>query len=333
MRKRSWLAAIAFLACGSHDGVAVPLPDGEAGIGFDDLRYSTSLHAVLAPAGRTGVLAVVHPDTMQVETIAGFSAASSYSGGHDFGATSVDEGDGFLFVTDRTSQKVYVVDPSAKTIVASTPVAASPDYVRYVDVTHELWITEPAASQIEIFSLARDGHSPPSSIAAIPVENGPESLVIDSASGRAYTHRWQASSLVFDVRSRALVAEWPNGCAASRGLALDSAHGFFIADCAEGTTSVLDAKTGAIVSSIARGAGFDVMGYSASLGHAYLAGGACGCLEVLGVSATGELSFLGRFDAPSGTHCAVADEDGHAWVCDPAGGQLWRVEDPFAASR
>jgi hypothetical protein len=55
-------------------------------------------------------------------------------------------------------------------------------------------------------------------------------------------------------------------------------------------------------------------------------------LVVAGVSAKGQLSFLGRFDAPHGTHCAVADDRGHAWVCDPDGAQLFRVDDPFPVS-
>ena len=49
------LSAISITACGaSPSGISVALPDGNIGIGFDDLRYSASLHQVLVPAGRTG---------------------------------------------------------------------------------------------------------------------------------------------------------------------------------------------------------------------------------------------------------------------------------------
>jgi DNA-binding beta-propeller fold protein YncE len=326
--------AIAIAACGSSaDGRSVPLPNGDAGIGFDDLRYSSALHAVLAPAGRTGSLALIDPDSLRVTSIAGFSASSSYDGSHDFGATSVDEGRGLLFVTDRTSQKLHVVDPKAGAIVASMTLAAGPDYVRYVAATDEVWISEPSASQIEIVALAKDATATPSSAATIPIANGPESLVIDQRAGRAYTHRWQSSTVVLDVMSRSVVAEWPNGCAGARGLAVDEARGFFFAGCLEGTLSVLDAAhDGRVLSSIARGSGYDVIGYNPALGHVYLAGTACRCLVVLGVSASGQLSLLGRFGATSSAHCAAADDRGHAWVCDPDGGQLWRVDDPYPAS-
>jgi DNA-binding beta-propeller fold protein YncE len=331
---RAALCAALVVSCASSPaGTSVDLPDGAAGSGFDDLRYSASLHRILAPAGRTGTLALVDPDTLAIGTVSGFSASGSYDGTHDFGATSVDEGHGLLFVTDRTSQTLDVVDPAAGTIVRSVGLGANPDYVRYVAATDEVWVTEPSASQIEVFSLSNDATPTPTSVATIPVANGPESLVIDQRSGRAYAHRWQSTTVVIDARTRAAIAEWPNGCAASRGLAVDEARGFFYAGCSEGTLSVLDAAgDGRVLSTMARGAGYDVIGYSPSLGHLYLAGTACKCLVVLGVSASGGLSFLGRFDATSSAHCAAADDRGHAWVCDPDGGRLLRIDDPYPAS-
>lgn len=130
-----------------------------------------------------------------------------------------------------------------------------------------------------------------------------------------------------------MVAEWPNGCAASRGIALDEARGWLFSGCNEGTAAVLDvAHDGKILSTIARGSGFDVIGYSPKLGNLSLAGKTCSCLVMLGVGAGGQLTFLDRFDAPSSTHCAAADDVGHAWVCDPDGGQLFRVDDTHASS-
>src|SRR5947207_3635726 len=128
-----------------------------------------------------------------------------------------------------------------------------------------------------------------------------------------------------------------NGRTAVRRLAgspaLDERRGFFFAGCLEGTVFVLDTRHGGrILSSLARGSGFDVVGYDATLGHLYMAGQSCVCLVVLGVSSAGRLSFLGRSRAPSSTHCTVADDRGHAWVCDPNGGRLCRVDDSFPAS-
>jgi len=335
MRARAVLVHAVFLtACASSPtGQRVALPGGESGIGFDDLRYSSALHRVLVPGGRTGTLDLVDPDTLAVTSISGFGTVAGYSGGHDDGPTSVDEGNGVLYVTDRTTGKLDVVDPAAGHVIASVAVGSGPDYVRFVKSTNELWITEPDAAQVEIFTLGPDQTVAPVHAAVVAVANGPESMVVDNTRGRAYAHRWQATTVAIDLRTRAIVAEWQNGCAASRGIALDEARGFLFASCSEGTTSVLDvASGGRILSTLARGSGFDVIGYAPQTGHLYLAGSSCGCLVTLGVSTQGTLSFLGRVNASGSTHCAVADDAGHAWWCDQDQGSVWRVTDNSPAT-
>ena len=215
---------------------------------------------MLVPAGRTGTLDLVDPDTLSVTSIPGFGMVADYSGSHDDGPTSVDEGNGLLYVTDRTTGKVDVVDLAAGRIVASASLATGPDYIRYVKATNELWVTEPDADQVEILTLTSDPAVAPAHAAVIAVANGPESMVIDNTRGCAYTHRWQATTIAIDVATRAIVAEWQNGCAASCGIALDEERGFLFASCSEGTTSVIDvANGGKILSTLARGSGFDVI--------------------------------------------------------------------------
>jgi hypothetical protein len=323
-----WLIACAQ----TPEGTPVDLPEGSPGIGFDDLRYSAVLDRVLVPSGRTGRLNLIHPDTLAVTSIGGFSATAEYSGGHDDGPTSVEEAIGRLYVTDRTSQALVGIDPVSGAMASRVGLSAEPDYVRFVAARNELWVTEPSADQIEIFAL--DSVGTPSPEATIAVENGPESLVIDALRGRAYTHRWQRTTVAIDISTRAIVAEWPNGCAASRGIALDEARGWLFSGCNEGTAALLDVENdGRLASSIDRGSGFDVMGYNPALGHLYLAGGACGCLVTVGTTAQGQLEFLDRQSAPRSTHCAAADNAGHAWVCDPDGGRIWRVTDRHPRTR
>lgn len=312
---------------------AVPLPDGAPGIGFDDLAYSAALGKVLVPSGRSGRLNLVDPQTLAVTSVAGFSALGEYGGGHDDGPTSVEAANGKLYVTDRTEQALVVVDTKSLGRESTTKLGAGPDYVRFVERTRELWVTEPDAERVEVFALDAAGKPVTPASALIAVKNGPESLVVDERRGRAYTHRWDRSTVAVDLRTHAVVAEWPNGCEASRGIALDEAHGFLFAACREGTATVLDvAHDGRQLSSFQRGSGFDVIGYSRALGHLYLAGGACRCLVVLGVNAAGTLSLLEETTAPASTHCATADDQGHAWLCDPAGGRVLRVIDTHPAT-
>jgi DNA-binding beta-propeller fold protein YncE len=308
----------------------IALPDGRPGIGFDDLQFSTT-YGVLAPGGRSGYLDLVDPVTRAVTAIGGFSMEPLHFAGHDQGATAVAEGAGFLFVTDRTTQKLYVVDPTAQKVVASASLATSPDYVRYVPQTNELWVTEPDAEQIEVFTLAG---SQPTHAALIQTLGGPESMVIDRTHDLAYTHLWGGGTISVDVRTRAIVAEWSNGCSGSRGIALDEARGFVFAGCTEGRGTVADVKNGgALVGTLDVAAnGVDVIDYSPSLGHLYLPGQFNGTMAIAGVDATGQLSLLGSVPTVGGAHCVIADDRGNAYVCDPDNGELLVIVDSLPRS-
>lgn len=334
-RTGRWLvvALLALTGCRQSppSGTAtIPLPDGRPGIGFDDLQLSQT-YGVLAPGGRSGNLDLVDPVSRAVTAIGGFSQEPIHFAGHDQGATAVAEGAGLLFVTDRTTRKLHAVDPTTRQIVASAAVTTSPDYVRYVPQTNELWVTEPDAEQIEVFAL--DGNQP-THAALIQTLGGPESMVIDRTRGRAYTHLWAGGTIAIDVQTRAIVGQWSNGCSGSRGIALDETRGFVFAGCSEGRGTVADATNGgALVGTLDVSAmGVDVIDYSPSLGHLYLPGQFNGQMAIAGVSAAGALSLLGTVPTVGGAHCVVADELGNAYVCDPDNGQLLVVPDTFPRS-
>jgi DNA-binding beta-propeller fold protein YncE len=319
---------------GAPTATPVPLPDGAGGIGFDDLGFARELRKVVAPAGRTGNLDLLDPDTRAVTAISGF-AKSSGSGGHGNGTTSADEGAGLLFAIDRDTQQLDVVDPAQMMIVADAPLAGGPDYVRFVATTHEVWVTEPSSKQIEVFALPAQGTPKPSSVGTIKLDDGPESLVIDATRKRAYTHEWGGKSHAIDVTSRKVVATWDNGCSGSRGIALDEKKGFLFVGCEEGKAVVLDVdRDGKVLGSLSPGVtGVDIIAYSASLGHLYLPGEGSGTMAVLVVSSSGALTTLAVATAGTGSHCAAADDRGNVWVCDPEHGQLLLYHDGFPASQ
>jgi len=312
---------------------AVALPDGRGGVGFDDLRYDATLDQVLAPGGRTGNVDLVDPSSQAVMPIAGFSAQPRFSGGHDDGPTSADAGHGLIFVTDRTTRRLSVVDPATRAIVASVALASSPDYVRYVAPTGELWVTEPDQEQIEVFTLPDAPKPIPKRAAVIVVKGGPESLVIDPQRQRAYTHLWVGATVAIDLNNRTIVAQWPNGCDGSRGIALDERRGWLFAGCAEGAAGVLDVDhDGQQLSNIRVGAGVDVIDYNPTLAHLYLPGATSATMAIVGVSASGTLSLLGTIATARDAHCVAADTHATAWVCDPDHGQLLQITDSFPAA-
>jgi len=308
------------------------LPGGEGGIGFDDLTFSASLHRILAPAGRTGKLDLIDPRTQQVESIAGFSTdADKFAGGHGEGTTSADTGGGFIFASDRSRTEVAVIDPKTSKIVGNVALASGPDYVRWVEPTREVWVTEPGKKQIEFFALHKSKlvHK-----GVIGVTGGPESLVIDATRGRAYTHTWDDATVAIDLVNHAEAARWTNVCTASRGVALDEKRGLLFVGCDEGKATVLDiAHGGTLLGSAGTGKGVDIIAYNPVLAHLYIPGGRSATMTILGVGPGGKLDVLGSIAVAMGSRCVAADDAGHAYVCDPKQGALLVVTDPYPATR
>jgi hypothetical protein len=311
---------------------SVPLPSGMPGIGFDDLRFSPRTHTVVVPAGRTGAVDLVDDTTRAVASIDGFTKLDTYDGTHDTGATSADDASGYLLVVDRTASKLHVVDPSARQIVSSTAIPSAADYVRFVATTHEAWITLRAAQRIHIFTLAQSGAPSPTGAAFIPIAGAPESLVVDATRGRVYTNVG-GSTLALDVKGRAVVGTWSNGCGESRGIALDEARGIVFVACTDGTLALLDVQSGAVTASMRLDANVDIIDYNATLRHVYVPSATTGSMAIVGVHDAATIALLGTAAIPTGAHCVVADDGSRAWVCDPAHGQLVVIADSIAATQ
>src|SRR5882724_6750221 len=310
----------------------IPLPGGEGGIGFDDLSFAPTLGKLLIPAGRTGNLDLIDPVTRQIAPLAGFSSQGSFVQGHGEGTTSADFGRGLIFATDRTALKLVVLDPATRGVVAKADLAGSPDYVRWVASTGEIWVTQPDKDRIEIFTLPTSGPPVPAHKEFVAVAGGPESLVVDTQRGRAYTNLWKDKTLAIDLKTRAIAARWPNRCTDSRGIALDARRGLLFAGCAEGKAVVLDLlHDGAVRDTLSAGSGVDIIDYNPRLGHLYLPGGKSETMAILGVSKAGKLTLLSTVKTAHAAHCVVADDHHQAWVCDPGHGRLLLVHDTLPA--
>ncbi|HEY3053839.1 MAG TPA: hypothetical protein VGK04_10695 [Thermoanaerobaculia bacterium] len=338
MIRLSMLSAMALLLAASaafaqpFRGEAIPISTDKKGVGFDDLRYSAALHRVLVPAGRMGDLVLIDPATHQRTVITGLSSEEKYGGGHGEGTTSVDEGEGALYAIDRTSKEVVIIDPAARRVTARAKLGGNPDYVRYLAPTRELWVTEPDSDRIEIFNIStkRDALA---SVASIAVPGGPESLVIDAAGGRAFTHLWTGTSIGLDLRSRTITAKWPNRCDGSRGIAYDEHSHFLFAGCAEGKAVVMDAAHGgAVLATASAGNGVDIIDYDPVRRHLYLPGGRRATMTIFSVAANGALAPLVTTPIVRGAHCVTTDGN-DAYVCDPDGGRILVIHDSYPAAK
>jgi hypothetical protein len=310
------------------DPIPIALPGGTGGIGFDDLQFAPALGKLLVPAGGTGNLALIDPATHAVATIGGFHPAAGFSGGHDVGTTSADEGRGYLFAIDHSTKRVDVIDPAAGKIVAGADLAGSPDYVRYVAATNEVWVTEPDGERIEIFALAKSKPPIPEHVAFVAVPGGPEALQIDAARGRGYSNLWKEKTVAIDLVKRTVVATWDNGCTGARGLALDAQRSFLFVACAEGGASVLDLKHDAKrLDHAESGAGVDIIAFDAGLSHLYVPGGKAETMTVFAVGNDGHLTPVATAKTAPKAHCVATDDRHQVYVCDPTAGLVLMYKD------
>ena len=325
---------LALIAAAAAATTPVPVPGGEGGIGFDDLVFSSRLHRLIVPGGRTGNLDLLDPATREFTAISGFSKESKFGGGHGEGTTSADEGRGLLFASDRSKRLLVVVDPAKRAVVASAKLDAVPDYVRFVPPTDEIWATEPGAEQIEVFSLPKEAAPALTRVGVVHVAGGPESLVIDAGRDRAYTHLWKAATVAIDLHTHSVAGQWKNGCEGSRGIAVDEERALLFAGCREGKATAMDLRRGGVVvSTEPTGKGVDVIAYSPQLHHLYVAGADSATMTVIAVSAGGKLSAVATVPTAKGAHCVAADDQGGAWVCDPDRGRLLVYQDAQAQQR
>jgi hypothetical protein len=306
----------------------VPIPGGEGGIGFDDLVFSARLKRFIVPAGRTGSVFLMDPTTRRLEALGALTKLPSWKGGHGQSATSADASRDMLFVADRTAGRLFAIPLDGKGTPAEAPLASGPDYVRWVEPTGEVWVTEPEAEAIEIFRF--DPKAQPALVQAgrVAVADGPESLVIDPEHGRAFTNTWHDRTLAIGLRERSVAAEWMNGCKGARGLAADLTRGLLFVGCAEGLATVIDtAGKGRLAGQAKTGAGVDIVAYATSTRRLYVPAGKAATLEAFEVQPDGSLRSLWREAAVPQAHCAAADEGGHVLVCDPPGGRILLYQD------
>jgi hypothetical protein len=312
--------------------VPLPIPGGEGGLGFDDLVFSEPLHRVLVPAGRLGAVFLVDPATRQLQRVGGLSQSGSWASGHGQGATSADARPGTLFVADRESKRLLAIPLGAKTPSAAVSLEGGPDYVRWVEPTSEVWVTEPGQKAIELFRFSAGERPTLIRAGRIDVPDGPESLVIDVQHGRALTNTWHDETVAIDLKSRAITARWKNGCKGARGLTTDPARSLVFVGCEEGAAVVLDvARGGKVVGRAKTGAGVDLIAYA--LGHVYVPAADSGRLDVLAVGPDGSLTPLWNAPTAAEAHCVATDDSGHVYVCDPKGGRLLVFTDENGRTR
>ena len=306
----------------------IKIPGGKPGIGFDDIGYAARLNRMTVPAGATGNLVLIDPQTDALTMIPGVAAPPGKVKQFREGTSSAMYAEGYLFASDHAPVEVVAINPRTHAVVARTPLQGGPDYVRYVARTHEVWVTEPEKQQIQVFKLSVGAKPVLTPETVIHIAGGPESLEIDNQRNRAYSNLWRSKTVEMQLTTHTVLAEWPNTCKGSNGIAIDEQHNHVFVACGEGKVVTLaPAEHGKILASTRAGAGIDIISYSPRLHHLYVPGARAATLTIFDVSAAGSLKPLALYKTAAHAHCVTDDNDGHVFVCAPLAGEILKIDD------
>jgi hypothetical protein len=336
-------------------------------ISYKEFTYDSHLHRVIIPAGESGQVALIDPANMQVQFYAGFSRQDDPATPM-IGASSVAVAGGYLYGLDIATSSIKMIKLSTGKLVSTTPLQSSPDIIRFISATNELWVTEKEADQIEVFSISEDDPPLLQSRMLISIPNGPEALVVDDQRGLVFTNRpAQGLTDVIQVMTHSVIAHWGNGCSSARGMAVNENDGILFEACEEGKLVVMDINNdGYQITSQNFGGELNAVAYNPDLHHVYLPSGSSGLVAIFQLKTlrvtpgplppdapgkTSEVSLnlnngarpaselkttlqlLGTADTDINAKCVTADENNNIWVCNPADGQVFLIHDDFADSQ
>jgi DNA-binding beta-propeller fold protein YncE len=307
---------------------SIALPGANGPVSLDYLASDRAGGRVWIPAGDTGSVDVYDVASAKLTRIDGFKTVEKEVRGKKrvMGPSSATIGDGVVYVGNRATSEICVIDGAKLARGACLTIAAAPDGLQYVASTKELWVTTPRDKSITVLDA-----STPAKLKAktkISFDGDPEGYAIDDAHGVFYTNLEDKDKTVaVDAKTHKITATWDSKCGKDgpRGLALDVAKGFLFVACTT-FVEVLDvAHGGAILSKLDTGEGVDNIDYLDARGQLFVAAGKAATFTLAKVDDKGVLTLLGSAPTAQGTRVVVADRDGSAYVTDPMNGQILAI--------
>ena len=321
----------------------LPLPGANGLVMLDYFAYDHASRRLWVPAGNTGSVDVIDTTTDQIQRVEGFSVAQVELRGklRSVGPSSVAIGDGVVYIGSRADSKICAIDARSLRrgdciafAPASAGMAAAPDGLIYVAATRELWATSgappigiPAADRsIKVFSASQSSLTP---AGKIPLPGSAEGYAVDNVHGRFYTNLEETGQTVaIDVRKHAVVSTW-RSCDDPSGIAVDSKRGFVFVACTDHVIVLDPAHDGRVTGSIPTGAGLDNIDYAEDAGLLYAAAADAAQLTIARIDVDGKPASVSAVPTRKGARSVVAGANGCAYLIDPLGGSILKVEPQY----
>jgi len=316
------------------------LPGANGLVMLDYFAYDSMTNRLWVPAGNMGSVDVIDTTTDQIKQVEGFSVAQVEFRGKQrlVGPSSVAIGDGVVYVGSRADSKICVIDAHTLKLgaciqfaPASAGMAAAPDGLIYIAATQELWATSgappigiPASDRsIKTFSASHPKRLTPSG--KIPLLGSAEGYAVDNTHGRFYTNLEETGQTVaIDVRKRTVAATW-RSCDDPSGIAVDDRREFVFVACSDHVI-VLDAHNGRVTGTLPTGAGIDNIDYAQSSRRLYVGAAEAAQLTIASIDDNGKPNVVAQIPTVKGTRSVVAGPKGSAYLIDPLGGRILKVQ-------
>ncbi len=303
----------------------VPVPGATPPLSFDYLAADRHAGRVYLPVANTGSLDVFDTSIGTFTRVDGFKTAEKDWKGkkRTLGPSAVAVGDGVVYVGNRATSEVCVVDTQTWKLGKCLALPTPTDGVAYVAATKEVWVTTPHAQSLTVLDASKPADLKPKM--QIKLDGDVEGYAVDEAHGLFFTNlEDKGSSLEVDVKTHKLKASWNPGCGKDgpRGVAVDSARGLLFVACTDHVQVLDAAHDGASLAKLDTGAGVDNLDYVAESGLLYVGAGRDAKLTVARFDDHGGATVIATASTAAGARNAVADANGNGYVPDPATASL-----------
>jgi len=260
------LAALAFAsaaqaASGYHVVDRIGGPDGR----WDYVRVDKANNRVLVTHG-SNVMAI----DLATRAVSSFAPGQIL---HD--AMPVNGGSEVLVTNGGTATAVFVNAKTGAT-VATVETGKGPDAAAFDPKTGLVLVMDHAGGEVTL--VDPKAHK---AVGTISVGGDMEAAAVDGA-GRAFVNVEDKNQIaVIDIAQKKVLARYPlAGCDGPTGIVYDAADRLLIAAC-DGTTVVVDPKSGKVVQTLATGKGADGIAFDAKQKLAFVPAGRAGTLSVI----------------------------------------------------
>jgi YVTN family beta-propeller protein len=211
------------------------------------------------------------------------------------------------FASSSGDNVVGVFDLASNKLLQQIPGGDGPDAIIYDDAVHLVYVANHNGKTGTLIDPATQ-----KVVATIPLGGEPEYPQADPATGIIYQNLEDTSELVvIDPAKQAVVKRYKlDPGEGPTGLALDAAHHRLFSTCGNRKLVVLDADTGAVVTTVPIGAGVDGAGYDPVLRRVYSANGV-GTMTVIQQDSADQYHVLENAPTHFGGHSLVIDPATH----------------------